>query len=183
MACLEKRPRKDGTIAYEVNIRKKGYEIYKTFDNEEDARLYSFYKERLIDNMHNFEVPLKERLTIEQIFDLKLKSIDEFERRTINDICKSKERLSMFFDPHKFIHQISYDEWLDCAKKLLDFDVFRGAEKDHNKRKMSLKSLRKIFAYLSASISHANSLGIELDNLPLKVIQTFISPKIKSNNS
>ncbi len=177
MATVTKRQNSDGSIVFRVNIRKKDVDISKTFYTEEDANLFIFYKERLLQNMANFEVSTKDCVTLEQIMDLKIKSIDQAEFRYLSDFNLSKQRLIQTLDNEKFLCDITYDDWIEAATKLYNMDIYRGGKTESCKRKMSLETLRKIFAYASASISYAIAQGIELQNHPLKVIQTFINPK------
>ena len=180
MATIEKRL--DGnSFSYRIKIRKKGIEIMKSFSNEEDAKLYIFYKERLIENMNHFDVPLQDRVTLEQLFELKKKACAGYDRRTLNELDNVFNRVNSFLGENKFFHQISYDEWFSIAKSVYDMDIFRGSKK--NIIKMSPLTFRRYFATLSSVVSHAVSLGIAIENHPLKVLQTYITPLIKKKDS
>lgn len=173
MASIEVRTFKDGKKTYQVKIRRKGIEIYKSFKEKEDAEIYAYYKEKLIDNMKQFDIELKDRIRLSDIFDLKISSIDSINKREIYDFKNSLIRFDDF--KSKFYHEISFEDWLECAKKMLNSDVYRGYKTEISKRKMSLYTLRKIFAHASSCISYANKKGIVLENHPLKVIQCFIN--------
>lgn len=179
MAHIKERLNNKGETTYSVCIRKKDFDIFKTFYSLEDAKLYEFWKERLIQNMDNFEIDLKDRVTIPQLYDMKSKTIDSCEKRYRTDFDFSKKRLVDFFGETRFIQSITYEEWVGFTRHLLDTDVYKGAKTEAGKRKMSPESARKILAYTSASISHAISQGIELNNLPLKVIQVYLRPYLK----
>lgn len=181
MASIRKRPNGNG-FSYYVSIRKKNAEIHKSFQSEEDAKLYAFYKETLIDNMKNFDIPLNSRVTLRQIYELKIDNIerDYWKKVSISDFEDSYKNIFPFIKENKFVCEFSYEEWLNAAKCLLNTDVFRGAKKEHTKRKMSLNTLRRHFASASSCFSFAQSQGLDLDNHPLKVIQTFITPLIKA---
>jgi hypothetical protein len=178
MASIRKIKGKEG-ITYNVMIRKKDIEISRTFKGEEDANLYIFYKERLIDNMANFEVPLSQRVTLDQLFDLKRKEAAKLDRRTLNDIDLVQKRIKSCLPEKKFYHEYTYEDWIECAKKLYNIASFRGSK--DNIIKIAPKTLKRLFGVLSSVISCAIDKGIELDNHPLKVIQTFISPIISSS--
>jgi hypothetical protein len=180
MASIEKRTTKSGEITYRVSIRKKGREIYKTFHDLEAGKLYAYYKENLITNMENFEVPIEKRISLNDILELKQKTIDESNLREISDFNFNKNKLSELFKNKIFYIDISYDEWLACAKALLDSYVYRGGKTERGKRKMSPHTLRKIFAHASSAVNHAKEMGIPLENHPLNVMQTFITPLIKN---
>lgn len=176
---IEKRYDKNGIVSYRINIRRGNVDISRTFFTEEDAKLFAFYKERLIDNMKTFEVPLKERVTLRQIIELKINSNIELDTRSIGELNKSCERLENILGHDKFLCQLSYDDWLKAAKLLYDLPVYRGSKAEHNKRSMSLKTLRRILATISSAFSNAQEIGIDIENHPLKVIQLYINPQIR----
>ncbi len=183
MATIEKRISSTGEITYRVQIRKKGSpEIYKTFYNKEDANLFIFYKERLIENMRNFDVPLKEIITLESLFEMKSKCFLEGQEREGREILNSyfriKESLERLGKTIIFYNDITYDLWVEIAKDLINQDVYRGAKTDAGKRKMSFSTLKNILARASSSVSFAISNGINLENHPLKVIQCYIKDLI-----
>jgi hypothetical protein len=178
MATIEKRPNKNG-FSWRVMIRKKNQEIYKSFETEEDANLYVFYKERLIVNMANFDVPVQDRVTLMQIMELKIQTIDKSDKRTLADYEISVRRIKDCFGEIMFYQNITFENWVEAAKKLLQTDVYRGAKTEGGKRKMSPNTLRKIFAHASAAVTHAQHQGIAIDNHPMKVMNTFIMPMFK----
>ncbi len=178
MATIEKRPNKNG-FSWRVMIRKKNQEVYKSFDTEEDANLYVFYKERLIDNIANFDVPIQDRVTLMQIMELKIQTIDESDKRTIGDYDMTVRRLKDCFGDIMFYQSLTFEHWVEAAKKLLQTDVYKGAKTEAAKRKMSPNTLRKIFAHASAAVSYAQHQGIAIDNHPMKVMNTFILPLLK----
>lgn len=179
MARIEKRKNGSG-FSYRVVIRRKGIEIYKSFPEEEDAKMYAYYKEKLIDNMTNFDVPLKDRVTLRQILDMKLKEMQDHDKRSKADMELSFSRVMERLPKNKmFVNQLTYEDWLEIAKDIYNTNVHRGVKQEHTARQMSPISLRRLFASLSSAMSHAQGCGIELDNHPLKVIQSYISPMIK----
>ncbi len=179
MAKIEKRVNKDSSLSYRVMIRKKNLDISKTFHTEEDAKLYVFYKERLIDNMENFEIPLKERLTFENLYEIKMSNSNDLSTRSRYDLKISFEYISKNMDIKKFVDQISLDDWIECAKKLLDSDVYRGAKTESAKRKMSAATLRKIIAYASSIYSCAQENGVDIENIPAKLLKGFVANLLK----
>lgn len=181
MATIEKKILKDGKITYRVQVRKKGLEISKSFIDEEDAKIYAFYKERLIDNMGNFEIPIQNRLTFRQLFDLKLDTVPLSEVKAISDLCVARDKFSQVINIDKFLYDISYEEWLKCAKDIFKLPVYKGTKAEHNKRDMAPKTLRRVLATASSIFSHAISLGIPIENHILKVIQVYVNPMIKKS--
>lgn len=181
MATIEARPTDKGKISYRVMIRKKGINIYKTFHKKEDAELYVFYKERLIDNIENFEVPLGQMVTLDQIFELKISSISISNKREINDYENCKKRLKESFSGKVFYKDISLDDWRNAAKSLLATEVYRGAKTENGKRLMSPVTLKKIYYQASSVVSYVKSQGIVIDNHPLTILQTYINPMLKKD--
>lgn len=177
---IEEIVNSDKSISYRVLIRKKDINVSRTFDNEQDARLFEYYKERLIDNMNNFHVPMNEQITLEQIFELKIKSLIDEDRRTIHGFKNSCARLTSFFDKTIFFNQITFEMWIKCAQSLYNSDVFKGGKTETGKRKMSAKTLRNIFAYTSSAISFVQEKGLNIENNALKVIQSYITPLTKN---
>jgi hypothetical protein len=179
MATIKKHINKDGKTTYRLMIRRKNIDISKTFHSEEDAKLYEFYKERLIDNMEIFEVPIEQRITLKQIFELKINDSNELAKRSILDMENSFKLFHSLLDSNRFVYNISLEDWEKSAKSMYESDVFQGAKTDAGKRKMSPLTLRRNFACASAAFSTAISKGFKIDNQPLKILQTFINPMIK----
>lgn len=169
MATISERLNKDGTIVFRVYIRKKDCEISKTFYNKEDAELYVFYKENLLNNMSNFEVDIKERVTLNQIMELKLQNFNN--KRTREDFINTVKKMQPFISK-TFLHEMDYEDWILVAKGLLDTKIINNGKE--RQECLSLSSVRRYFACLSSAISYANELGINIENYPLKVIQQFI---------
>jgi hypothetical protein len=177
---IRKRQNKDGSYSYCVDIVKKDLSIYKTFSREDDAKLFEFYKTNLLNNKEAFDIPLKNRVTLDHIIDLKMES-KKMDQKEISSFNKTREVLNQRFGKDKYLCQISYDEWLNAAKDVYATPVFRGAVKEKNKRIMTPTTLKRVFAYASSAISNAMNMGIEIDNYALKVIQTHITPMIEKS--
>jgi hypothetical protein len=179
MSTITIRKDQEGNKTYRVAIRRKGIEIFKTFRNKQDAELYSFYKERLIDNMKAFEVTIKDTITFEQAMEMKKSQIPQHNTRELNDLDNTTTRILPYLKANEPLSNISFERWVDIAKSLLSTSVYRGAKTENGKRELSVATLRKIFAHVSSAVSYAISQGISLENIPLKVIQCYISPLIK----
>lgn len=174
---IEIRKNKDGSKAYRVTIRKKGTEVTKTFSNEEDAILFENYRTRLIECMANFEVPIKDRVRLVDIVDLKIKRSSDL--RSISEFELANKRVMEVMKPHIFLNELTYDDWKDAFEKIAKKEY----PKRHNSPHMQLiaaKSLRRIFASLSSAFSTAIANGISLENWPLKIVQEIINPSIKA---
>lgn len=174
MGTIRKRTSKLGEITYCVEIRIKGHEVYKTFSDEEDAKMYLWYKEKLIYNIINYEIPIKERVTLTDIYELKIREIDPNNKRSIDDFKYSLQRTLPFLPEKKLFSEYTYEDWLNCCKELFNTKVNRGSKEKN--RDMSLSTLRKIFAHHSSCISCAQRKGIDIENFPLKVLNSHITP-------
>lgn len=174
MAAIVKRINSNNEETYKVSIRIKGTCIYKTFYNEEDANLYAKWKENLLNNMENFDVKLNEIITLNQIIDLKKKT-EGLGNKTYADLDVARKYFNNIFGDEKPLSEISYYDWLEASKKLLETYVYLGAVKEHNKRKMSTKTLKRNLACISSAISNAQNLGVNLQNHPLNVIRGFVN--------
>lgn len=182
MATIVKRKNSNGVV-YRVSIRKKGMETYKTFKEESDAKLYLWYKERLMDNMSNFEVPLCERITMDQIIEMKTSSLGSDCTRSISEFNNCLVYIKSFIPNKIFYKEYNYEDWLTLAKELLKTDVYRGAKTESAKRKMSCRTLRRIFASASSAVNFAIHKGINIENYPLKVMQLHINPLLKNTEN
>lgn len=183
MASIRKFIQKDGTVSFTADVRINKTSFKKSFSIEEDAKLYAFYKERLIKNMEAFDVPLKNRVTLRQVYELRMKNGNFQDSRTKNSFMGSFNKISDYIDPDRFLSDIPLEEWIGASKKLYSSDVFMGAKTENGKRRMSLATLRNIFAYISSMISHAQSEGLDIENNALKVMQMYITPMIKEEKS
>lgn len=180
MGSIKKIKGKTGT-SYSLQIRVKDNYITRTFYTEEDAKLFEFYKERLIRNMENFEVLLNERVTLDQLYELKLKYLNDADKRTYNNFNNSLERFKDQFGD-KFYCDITYEDWLKAAKNIFAIPVYKGAKTENGKREMSVKTLRNIFAYASSAVSFAQEKGIAIENHPAKVIKVYIASMVKKED-
>lgn len=181
MAIIRSRKLKNGQETYNVMIRKKVNgtltNISKTFMVKEDAELFIFYKERLMTNMDNFEIPLEQRVTLNDLFDLKQRE-SSFGDRSDSDFIVCRERCLRFLKKHNFVSELSFEDWKECLHNMSKMEVYKGSKSEKNKRIISIASLRRIFAVVSSVYSHAISKGIPVENHPLKVVQTCINNKI-----
>lgn len=179
MALIEKRIQKDGALSFRAHIRKKGIDISRTFSTREDAELFVFYRQRLIDNMSAFEIPIKDRLTLQDICELKQKTITEV--RAIAEFDNAHKRIVENMKEHKFLCQLIYEDWVECLEKVSKLEI----QVKYNSKIMTIISpisVRRIFATISSAFSHAISLGIPLENYALKLIQNKINPALKKEN-
>lgn len=181
MSVIIKRENKKGEISYQVRIRTKDCQIYKSFLDEHDAKLYCFHRERLINNKKNFDIPIKDRVTLNHIIDLKMQS-KGMDDKEISSFDHARKVLNERFGVDKFLCDITFEDWVNAVKDIYSTPVFRGSVKEKNKRIMSPNTLKRIFAYVSCAISYAMNQGIELENHALKIIQTHITPMIKKES-
>jgi hypothetical protein len=186
MEKIEKRVRSTGEISYRVKIRTKGNEISRTFYTEHDAKLFEFYIERLIKNKDNFDISIDQTITLLSIFEMKIKTINQTDKRTIHHFQNCIERFTEIFGDKILYSKISYDDWLNAAKKLSTMFVYRGGtkfgKKESAKRTMSSKTLRNIFAYAASAVSSCIELGIQIENHPQRIINSFIKDLMKSES-
>lgn len=168
-----------------MEIRKGDSTFYKTFQTEEDAKLYEFYKERLLNNLENFEVDISNRLTLENIIEMKIKHDGQsLHPKNVVDMKYSFKRIIDFLPTNKkFYVQYTFEDWVESLKHLQSQPVYRGAKTELGKRVISLKTIRKVFAHLSSAISFCQTQGIKLDNLPLKILQVHVNKLINNKKN
>ena len=183
MVAISKIKNSDGSISFRVRIHHGEKEICKTFYNKDDALAYSKFKENLLNNMKNFDVDIKDTVTLLQILELKKNKIDELNKKEINDFSESIRKISLYIDINRLYISISLQEWIKLSSDLSTINVHRGAQSGSNKRMISPKTLKKIFAHISSSVSLSRENGIVIDNHPLTVIQTHISKLLKKQSN
>lgn len=174
------RKNEDGSISYKVKVNKNGDCFSKTFSTYEDAILYEKYKKRLVECITNFDVPLSQRLRLVDIVEMKKKQFQD--ERSIREFNLSCERVLQNMKPHVFLSELTYDDWVNCMENISKLHLpVRGNA--ITKSLISGISIRRIFATISSSISHANEKGCELQNYALEVIQKKINPFLKSEKN
>lgn len=179
MASVTKKNNKNGSIIHKVRINKNGVHICKSFSDPEDAELFIYYKEKLIENMKNFDVSLSQRLTLGQIFELKIEGSEELDTKSINDMRLSLSRLEAIFGENRCYFSITIEEWTESVKSIMGLKVYRGAKNKNGERDISFKSIKKIFAHASSCVTFCQNMGFKIDNKPMSVIQNTITPIIK----
>ena len=117
-------------------------------------------------------------MTILDVIMLKKNSVKESSHRDFNRVIQSLEK---HVDLGSFCSSLTYDDWLDVAKKVLETPSFRGCVR--NKISISISTLRNIFASLSSCFSYARSMGVDIKNIPLDIVQNYINPKLKENKN
>jgi len=70
MACIAKRGE-----SYQVRVRVRNIDATATFIDESDAKLWGWYRERLMINMGAFSPPLSETITLSDAIDTKMTSM------------------------------------------------------------------------------------------------------------
>lgn len=157
---------------YRVQIRKKDIEIYSSFKNEEDAKLWAEYKEELIDNISAFDPPLKEMITLKDAIELKI----EKGKETMKDINDFKNLLE-YFDKfcYRSLNSITYDELMKYYDEKLKIPIRKGGSKNNEntgiKKLPSPSTVFRKFQYLSSVYQDVINYGVEIENIPLKICQ------------
>jgi hypothetical protein len=129
--------------------------------------------------MDSFDVPINERLRLIDIIEMKKKDLTD--ERNKRDFDVAFERIHANLPKHVFLSELTLLHWHDCMKKLsqMVFPIKYGSQV---KRTLTLVSIRRVFANISSAFSHAISLGIPLENYPLKVIQLYLNPALKNGD-
>ncbi len=167
------RERKKGR--FEAIVRNgKEASISATFDKEESAKLWMEYKERLFNEMKNFDVPKKDLIFFRDAIELKKKSLSEkgSTSRTVVDINTLLNTFSEFNDLE--IGKISYDMLLNKSNNLLNSITRKGGSKKNpdsgRKQQMSPHTVLSRLRQLSSVYSNLIEMGVQIDNIPIKVL-------------
>lgn len=157
-----------------VVIRRKNVEISATFDTEESAQLWAKYKDRLIDEMHNFDVPKKDLIIFSDSIKFKMESLQQNKShpKTVTDIRTLLNTFSEFNDLE--MSKITYEMILSKAQELLNSITRKGGSKNNpdsgRKQQMSPHTVMSRLRQLSSVYSNLLEMGVQIDNIPLKVI-------------
>ena len=133
MGSINKRVNSNGDVSFCVKIRKKQIDITKTFFTEEDAKLFIYYKERLIENKANFDIPLAKRITLDYCIDLKLQEKDR-NSKEINSFSCARDKFNEKLGKDKFLCELTYEDWLRVAKEIMIEPVYKGTKRERNAR-------------------------------------------------
>lgn len=182
MASINERISSKGEKTYRVQIRNKDFEQYKTFTTKEDAELFIFSRERLINNMKNFDVPINNRVRLVDIIQLKKSQIKDADIRTICEFDMALKRCLENMKPHVFLEELTLEDWKACLDKVVILHIpIRGNAITTSL--ISIKSVRRLFATLSSAFSSAIASGIPIENYPLQIVQKYINPMIKNEGT
>jgi hypothetical protein len=164
---------------YHVQIRKKNISICASFNDRDTAILWSKYKEDLIDQIIQFDVPMNELMTLNDALDLKLKDMIE-KRLDTRDIKIIRNDFQEFLNIP--IKNIKYEDYLEKMKKMSKQIVKIGGTLDRQetgiKKIQSPKTIIRKMALLSSTYSLLIGMGIDLENSALRAMQ-YLRKKIK----
>ena len=156
---------------YRVQIRKRNIELSRTFDDLETAELWSKYKENLIDEMDAFEAPKEEMITLLDAIEMKLKSNTSTDKKSIQDIQNIKVHFSKFLTMD--MNSIKFEDLKEHGIEMFKTDIRVGGSRDNENtgviRKPSSVTVTKRFAYLSTVYSNLIAMGINIENVALRV--------------
>lgn len=174
---IKERISEKGVKSYRVMIRKRGQEIMKTFSAKEDAELFEYYRTKLVENMANFDVDVKDRVRLIDVIDLKIRRLKD--ERSCGELELSCKRVLEHMKAHTFLCELTFKDWYACFDKISKLEI----PMRNNSKMMVLispTSVRRIFAGLSSAFSTAIMSGIQIENYPLDIVQKLINPAIKS---
>jgi len=179
MATITERICRNKKVCYTTYIRMNDIEEKKTFLNREDAEVYADWKENLIRNFKNFNVPIRETIRLIDVFELKRELVKD--QRTYDELDLSYQRVYSRLKQHIFLCELDYRDWKDCFDRISTIEI---PIKHNAKTKViiSPNSVRRIFATLSSAFSSAIEKGIDIENYPAMIIQKVINPSLKKSD-
>lgn len=170
---------------YQVEIKRNGVLIYKTFSNKESAELYKRYREELEEEMNNFDVPKEKLITLDAAIDYKIHLLKEknSDPKTISDTENLKNYFSEFLNLQ--VCELTKDMLQEKIDKMLHQMVRRGGtEKVKDSGRMSIQSpatVKRKMSYLSAVYSSLTTLGITVHN-PAYPLLAYLTQIMKQKN-
>lgn len=168
MACINLRNGR-----YRVSIRRKEQKLNATFSHKETAETWARYKEELLDNMHSFDIPIENMITLRQCVDIKIaqiKSKPSVDPKTINDF----ENIYKEFDTlmEMSLSEITPNIIRDISKQKLNSIVSVGGSHKEGSGSIRICSsstvLRKL-RLLASVFSHMIENGANIIN-PAQVV-------------
>lgn len=166
MGFIEERKCSDGKVSYRCEIRRKGHpHIHQTFSDRETAELFIFYKERLIEEMRAFEVPISKMLTLQEGYEIKKKvSMNkEAHPKYMSDMEADLNAIFEFVDPSTLMESINFNMLEEWVTKMLRTTVFKGGQKARegkertgHERSISPATIRRRLATLSTIFNCVN---------------------------
>lgn len=164
MGSISKEP--DGR--FRASVRKKGYCLRARFSDKRTAELWVRYKEDLIDKMSAFEVPMKDTMTLLDASVLKISEMKDkdLDKRSIKDVEMVMRNDFSHFQEYS-LSDLSYELLLNTAKQMLSAKVRIGGGKNPDSGREVIQSpisVLKKFRILGSVISHANTIGANIDN-------------------
>jgi hypothetical protein len=175
MATLRNRSGK-----FYVMIRKKGHPtLHRVFSNKEDAEIFAYWKEDILEQITNFEPPLEELITLDTAIEMKIQEAtnQKLGKKTIKDIKDLKNYFANLLDQSLF--SISYENLMCAYNELSKKEIRRGGSiiKGGIYKLPSQKTLRNRFAILSSVYSLMIKKGVKIVNHPLNIL-SFIKDKL-----
>lgn len=170
----------DGRKNFSVSIRRKGHNITKTFSDKETAELYAKYKEALIDEMENFDVPKKDLITLDSAIECRLEELlnAKADRRTVLDVKGLRGFFPEFMN--LTLSELTYEMLKNKIEKMMVEPIRRGGDRDKT-GKLILQSpvtIRRKVAMLSSIYSLMIKKGVDCENIPLRIL-SFLHEIIK----
>ena len=180
MASIRECKKKDGSISYQVEIRKKDVSLSKTFSDLETAKLFERYKENLIDEMEAFEVPKSELFTLQDGYEFKIKCMNElgtYSPKYFLDITRDYEAICTYIPKDTYLINITFEDLDRTAKALLQ-EVLRIGGNQHNKAsgkvvQCSPRTAQRRLVCISSIYSILQQKGINIKNPCVEYLPYF----------
>jgi hypothetical protein len=172
---------------YTVDIRKKGIDLFQTFEKKSDAELWAAYKEEMIDLIDAFDPPLNEMITLQDAIELKIRRVEEknANKKEINDYKMLQKSFEKFCP--KYINEIKYTDLLKQFVELIKTPVYQGGTGKNDgtgiKKMPAFLTIFRKFSYLSTVFQMLINDGVEIENVAIKICQYARSKKNEFDES
>jgi hypothetical protein len=167
MATIREKVSKNG-VRYYVSIRRKNETIYSSFGDKETAELFAFIKEKVIDEMENFDIPSSQLIRLKDAFEIKKMDMisEQKNKKSLQDLNISYSIFESILSPDFYLIDINWDKLQEITKILLNKKVQHGGNYKtlNNLKLISPTTVRKHLMNLSSLYGNLIKKGINLKN-------------------
>lgn len=185
MAYIRESENQDGKKKYNVEIRTRKNIIRKTFEDRKTAELFAWYKEKLIKEMDNFELELKQMITLKDAMDVFMSQ--DFTHKNPKYIPDSKadyQQIIQFIPESTYLNEISKETLEEFIKNLSKCVLKKGGSKNKDSgiiKPISPKTMKRRLSFLSNLINTVNALtGSNISN-PITHYMPFFIKKFEES--
>lgn len=166
MGSIRESITKNGKKSFHALIRKRGNKtIVKTFRDLETAKLFLWYKEKIIEEMAAFEVPMSQLISLQDGYEIKKATASRENRHAkyCSDLEVDFKSISEWIPAGTLLKEIKFQQLDSMIKGMNKTTVFRGGtpggkgERTGKEVQISPNTMRRRLTALSTIYNTANA--------------------------